>query len=50
VNGFARERSGVTAVEYAIIAALVATVIVGAVFTLGNHVSTLLFNKVASSL
>lgn len=44
-----RNEDGATAIEYGLIAALVALVIVGAVTTLGTNV-TGIFNSVASSL
>jgi pilus assembly protein Flp/PilA len=43
------QRRAVTAIEYALIAALIAVVIIGAVSSLGKGVSTT-FNKVASEL
>jgi pilus assembly protein Flp/PilA len=45
--GFFRDQRGVTAIEYAFIASLVAVVIVTAVTTLGSRLSGL-FNSVAS--
>jgi pilus assembly protein Flp/PilA len=46
---FYHDRSGVTAVEYALIAALIAVVILGAAHTVGVHLSTT-FTTVAASL
>ncbi|MBB5373194.1 Flp family type IVb pilin [Acidocella aromatica] len=43
------DRRAVTAIEYALIAALIAVVIIAAVTTLGKNVSTT-FNSVASEL
>ena len=43
------DNRAVTAIEYALIAALIAVVIIGAVTTLGTGVSTT-FNSVASEL
>jgi pilus assembly protein Flp/PilA len=43
------DHRAVTAIEYALIAALIAVVIVGAATQLGTHVQTT-FNKVASEL
>jgi pilus assembly protein Flp/PilA len=43
------DRRAVTAIEYALIAALIAVVIIGAVSTLGNNVTNT-FNKVSSEL
>lgn len=44
-----RDRKAVTAIEYALIAALIAVVIIGAVTTLGTNASAT-FNTVASEL
>jgi pilus assembly protein Flp/PilA len=44
-----KDRHAVTAIEYALIAALIAVVIVGAATQLGTHVSAT-FNKVSSEL
>ena len=46
---FARERSGATAIEYGLIAALIAVVIIGAVTMVGTSLSTT-FTNVASSV
>jgi pilus assembly protein Flp/PilA len=43
------DRRAVTAIEYALIAALIAVVIIGAATQLGTHIQTT-FNKVASEL
>jgi pilus assembly protein Flp/PilA len=43
------DRRAVTAIEYALIAALIAVVIIGAVTTLGHNVSNT-FNSVANEL
>jgi len=43
------DRRGVTAIEYALIAALIAVVIIGAVTLLGKNISST-FNKVSSEL
>jgi len=43
------DKRAVTAIEYALIAALIAVVIIGAVTSLGSGVSST-FNKVASEL
>jgi len=43
------DESGVTAIEYGLIAALVAVIIIGAVATVGTNLSTT-FSTVASSL
>ncbi|MGA3305669.1 MAG: Flp family type IVb pilin [Stellaceae bacterium] len=44
-----RDESGVTAIEYGLIAALVAVVIISAVTTLGTNLKTT-FNSVATNL
>lgn len=44
-----RDRSGVSAVEYALIAALIAAVIIGVVTTLGTNVQTV-FSGVGASI
>jgi pilus assembly protein Flp/PilA len=49
VKSFAHDDSGVTAIEYALIAALIAVVIITAVTTLGNKISTT-FTNIASAL
>jgi len=46
---YIRHKAAVTAVEYGLIAALVALVIIGAVSSTGQHVSST-FSKVATSL
>jgi pilus assembly protein Flp/PilA len=49
VSRFAKDESGATAIEYGLIVALIAVVIIGAVTTLGTTLSTK-FANVASSL
>jgi pilus assembly protein Flp/PilA len=49
VRRFLRAERGVTAIEYALIAALIAVVIIGAVASLGTGVSAT-FNTVSSEL
>ncbi len=44
------EESGATAVEYGLMAALISLAIIGAVTTMGQAISTVLFGNVASSL
>jgi pilus assembly protein Flp/PilA len=46
---FAREESGATAIEYGLIAALIAVVIIGALTVTGTNLSTQ-FNTVATTL
>ena len=46
---FVSDESGVTAIEYGLIAALIAVVIIGAVTTVGSNLSTT-FSSVAGSL
>jgi pilus assembly protein Flp/PilA len=50
VNGFLRDRGGVTAIEYGLLVALMTLAIIGAINTLGQTALTQLFNKIASSL
>jgi pilus assembly protein Flp/PilA len=47
--GFLKEEDGATAVEYGLLVALIAAIIVGVVATLGGRVSTA-FKTVADSL
>ncbi|GLR65903.1 hypothetical protein GCM10010909_05810 [Acidocella aquatica] len=49
LNELKFDKRAVTAIEYALIAALIAVVIIGAVTTLGSNVSKT-FNSVASEL
>ena len=46
---FAADQSGVTAIEYALIASLIAVFIITAVQTVGTKVSTV-FNEIGTSL
>jgi pilus assembly protein Flp/PilA len=46
---FVADESGVTAIEYGLIAALIAVIIIGAVTTVGSRLSTT-FSTVAGSL
>jgi pilus assembly protein Flp/PilA len=49
ISRFFKDESGATAIEYGLIAALIAVVIIGAVTTLGTGLSDN-FNAVAGSL
>ena len=49
MKNFAADESGVTAIEYALIASLIAVFIITAVQTVGTKVSTV-FNEVGSTL
>ena len=49
VSRFMTDESGVTAIEYGLIAALVAVIIIGAVTTVGTNLSAT-FSTVANSL
>ncbi|MBK1666799.1 Flp family type IVb pilin [Rhodovibrio sodomensis] len=49
IKTFARDESGATAIEYALIAALIAVAIVGAATAVGTDISGL-FNSVSSEL
>ncbi len=46
---FVRDESGATAIEYGLIAALIAVVIIGAIQAVGTNLSTT-FTKVSSSI
>jgi pilus assembly protein Flp/PilA len=49
IKKFIRDEEGVTAIEYGLIAALIAVAIVGALTTLGTDLGTL-FNNIAGKL
>ncbi len=49
VMHFIRDESGATAIEYALIASLIAVVIITAVQTVGNNISTV-FTEVGNNL
>jgi pilus assembly protein Flp/PilA len=49
VRNFLSDESGVTAIEYALIAALIAVAIIGAITTVGQNVSTV-FTEVGGAL
>ncbi len=49
IRTFLRDESGATAIEYGLIAALVAVVIIGALTTLGTKLNTT-FQKVSDKL
>ena len=49
IQKFVRDEEGVTAIEYGLIAALIAVVIIGAVTIVGTSLRTT-FNTVAASL
>ena len=49
IRNFARDEEGVTAIEYGLIAALIAVVIITAVTAVGNNLSAV-FNRVATNL
>lgn len=49
IKKFIREEDGVTAIEYGLIAALIAIVIIAAVTTVGTRLRTV-FNSVATAL
>ena len=48
-NRFAADQSGATAIEYGLIAGLIAVVIIGAITTVGTRLSSK-FNAVAGNL
>ena len=49
ISKFMSDESGATAIEYGLIAALIAVVIIAAVTALGNNISTQ-FTKVATAI
>ena len=49
VSRFVKDESGATAIEYGLIAALIAVVIIGAVTAVGTNLKTT-FNSVATNL
>ena len=49
VRNFLSDESGVTAIEYALIASLIAVAIIGAITTVGTQVSTV-FTEVGAAL
>jgi pilus assembly protein Flp/PilA len=49
VRNFLSDESGVTAIEYALIASLIAVAVIGAVTTVGGKVSTV-FNEIGATL
>ncbi len=49
IMNFLRQEEGVTAIEYGLIAALIAIVIIAAVTTAGTQLN-IIFNKVAAAL
>lgn len=49
IGKFLRDESGATAIEYGLIAALIAVVIIGALQLIGTNLSTVL-NNVATNL
>ena len=49
VSRFVKDESGATAIEYGLIVALIAVVIIGAVTTVGTNLGTK-FNSVASNI
>jgi pilus assembly protein Flp/PilA len=49
VRNFLSDESGVTAIEYALIASLIAVFIIGVVTTVGQNISTV-FNQIATTL
>ena len=49
ITTFIRDEEGATAVEYGLMAALIAAVIIGVVTTLGTNLSAV-FNKIAGQI
>ena len=50
ITKFAQDESGATAIEYGLLTALIAVVIIGAVSTLGSSVMTSLFLTASSRM
>lgn len=50
IGNFLKDDNGVTAIEYAMIASLIAVVITTAVATLGQTLNTLYFEQIANAL
>ena len=50
MNRLSRDESGVTAVEYGLLVALMTLIIIGAVSTLGQQALTQLFTKIAGAM
>jgi pilus assembly protein Flp/PilA len=50
LNSFITDESGVTAIEYALIAGLISVVIIGAVATIGTTINALFFGPLAGAL
>jgi pilus assembly protein Flp/PilA len=50
LTAFCASKSGATAMEYGLIAALIAVAVIGGVTALGSSVNTTLFNNIASAL
>ena len=49
MKNFARDTSGATAIEYGMIAALIAMVIITAVGTVGSNLSTTMYSAIAAT-
>ena len=50
MKNFIRDTRGATAIEYGMIAALIAVVILGALGSVGNTVSSMLYGKIATAV
>jgi len=50
MKNFARDQRGATAIEYGLIAGLIAVVIITAVTSVGTTVSSVLYGKIATAL
>jgi pilus assembly protein Flp/PilA len=48
--GFADDTSGATAIEYSLMAGLIAMAIIGTVFTVGNDIKVVLYDRIAAAL
>lgn len=50
MRNFAQDKRGATAIEYGLIAALIAVVIVGAITQVGTKLSATLYGKIATAM
>ena len=50
MKNFARDKSGATAIEYGLIAGLIALVCITAITTVGTTVSSVLYGTIASAM
>jgi pilus assembly protein Flp/PilA len=50
LRNFAVDERGTTAIEYGLLAGLISLVIISTVFTLGNDIKVVLYDKIATAL